>query len=184
LCELCGWHANAALTLASRLVLDAQIRGENAVWVSSRASSFFPPDTADCGIDLDALAVVRVPRARDIGKAADMLARSGAFGLVVLDLDSRSSVSLPLLARLSGLARKHQTAILFVTEKPGDRPSLGSLISLRADVRHEARYETCHEACRERRREGFRCELEVAKDKRRSHGWRHVEVRRGPAGLR
>ena len=76
------------------------------------------------------------------------------------------------LSRLLGLAQKHATAVVFLTDKPSKAPSLGSLISLRGQTR--------------RRRTGpdeFNCELQVLKDKRRSPGWIHTEVCGGPAGL-
>jgi recombination protein RecA len=71
------------------------------------------------------------------------------------------------------LAKQYDTALICVTEKGSDRPSLGSLVSLRAH------------AVRTRRREDrFRCEVRVLKDKRRGPGWKHTEVCRAPDGLR
>ncbi|HZS35753.1 MAG TPA: recombinase A [Polyangia bacterium] len=166
LCELGG---GAALTLAFRLVLDAQERGEPAAWLTGRESSFFPPDAEEGGVDLDALVVVRAPDAAAAARAADQLARSGAFGLLVLDVGAQP-IAMPLLARLLGLAQKHDIAILFLADAP-----LGSLISLRG-------------CCERRRRDGddglYDCELRVIKDKRRAPGWTFQEVCRGPAGLR
>jgi recombination protein RecA len=177
LSEISSWRAGASLSIALRLVLDAQLAGENVAWITPRSSSFFPPDAEALGVDLAALAVVRPPREEDMAVAADWLARSGAFGLIVLDLGvldlGARAISLSALVRLASLAQKHDLAIVCLTEKPADRPSLGSLVSLRGEAR--------------RRRRGageFECELEVAKDKRRSRPWRHSEVRRGAAGLR
>src|SRR5262245_10310803 len=62
--ELSGARASASLTFATALVLDAQRRGETSAWVTSQASSFFPPDVAANGVDLAALPVVRVPSAQ------------------------------------------------------------------------------------------------------------------------
>lgn len=86
LIEISGQSATAALTCALGLVLDAQRHGEPVAWVSDVGSSFYPPDAADSGVDLEALVVVRVPATLAIPRAADQLARSGAFGLLVLDL--------------------------------------------------------------------------------------------------
>ena len=164
LCELGG---AAALTLAFRLVLDAQALKEPVAWLMGTASSFYPPDAAESGVDLDALVVVRAPDAARAARAADQLARSGAFGLLVVDVGG-APIAQPLLARLLGLAQKHEAVVLFLTDAP-----LGSLISLRAT------------SARRRRDDGrFECELRVAKDKRRAPGWTFVEVCRGPAGLR
>lgn len=172
LSELCGWRASPVLSFALALVLDAQCSGENAAWITPQASSFFPPDAAENGVDLDALLVVRVKEAADAARAADIVARSGSFGLIVIDLGARARISMAILARLSGLARAHDTAIVFLTEKPREEASLGSLISLRADARFVASGP-----------HAFTCELCVAKDKRRAGTWKHTEERHGPDGL-
>ena len=189
LTELSSFGNGAPLTLASGLILEAQLTGETAAWIACGESSFYPPDFARSGIDLEALPVVRVPDAAAGARAADKLVRSGAFGLVVLDLaGSRSAgmrtpctmVPLPLQSRLLALASKHGTAIVFLTEKNLDAPSLGSLISLRAQTQ------------RRRAQEGrYACDVEVVKDKRhgslrsrselRSDSW--PEAWNGPAGL-
>ncbi len=174
LVEVSGAGATAALTLAFGLVLDAQRRGEPVAWITPGQSTFYPPDAAESGIDLNALVVVRVPDdARAVARAADRLVRSGAFGLIVLDLGAGADVPTPLQMRLAGLARKHHTALLCLTEKKNESPSLGSLVSLRVHA--------------QRRRvsdDRFVCELSVLKDKRRGPTWTHVEVCHGPAGLR
>lgn len=204
LCELCGEHAGATLTQACALVRRAQACGQRVVWIGTRGSSFFPPDLADAGIDLDALAVVRLPEraapaapaapahtergrehggrgARDLAQAADLLVRSGAFDLVVVDLAaSRARLSLAALTRLSGLARAHACAIVFLTRKPPEEPSLGSLISLRADVRRRrAREEPEHFPGLP-----IECVLEVTKDRLHPRGWSRSEPCDGPPGLR
>ena len=171
--ELCGGHASATLTSAFGLVLDAQRQGEPAAWITLQHTHFFPPDVAANGVDLDSLVVVRVKEPEQVPRAADQLARSGAFGLLVLDLGAEPHVPTPLLSRLLGLAQKHQSAVVCLSAKPPDSPSLDSLVSLRADV------------FRARRGPGvFDCVLRVAKDKRHAPGWRHVETCRGPAGVR
>src|SRR5215470_8924084 len=156
LCEIVG----AGVTPAFRLVLDAQAAREPVAWIAPRATCFYPPDAAESGVDLDALAVVRLPAAADVPRAADMLLRSGAFGLLVLDT---GSVDVPMAAqaRLLGLAQKHSAAVVFLTKGV----ALGSLISLRVDAR------------RKRRAPGsFACEISVIKDKRRAPGWTFAEV--------
>jgi recombination protein RecA len=171
LVELCGEGASAVFALAFTLVLDAQNRGEPAAWVTDINRGFYPPDAAACGVDLEALAVVRLADSEAVPRAADPLLRSGAFGLLVLDLP-RAQISAPLQSRLLGLAHQHQSAVVFLTEKPQSAPSLGSLISLRAEV---SRKVAPH---------GFSCELRASKDKHRNPGWIHLEAFRGPDGLR
>jgi recombination protein RecA len=173
LIEISGVGATATLTLAFGLVLDAQRGDEPVAWITPGQGTFYPPDAAEGGIDLDALVVIRVPGARAVARVADRLARSGAFGLIVLDLGAGADVPTPLQMRLAGLAQKHHTTLLCLTEKENESPSLGSLVSLRVHA--------------QRRRvsdDRFVCGLSVLKDKRRGPTWTHAEACRGPAGLR
>jgi len=174
LCELSTvGSAPAALTAAFGLVLDAQRAGEPTAWVTTTADTFFPPDVAASGVDLTALIVVRVPDARTAGRAADRLLRAGAFGLVVLDLGRGATLATGLQGRLVQLALKHDAVVLCLTEKSSAVPSLGSLVSLRAEAHRRRRGPGC-----------FTCGVTILKDKRRGPGWTHREVYRGPAGLR
>jgi recombination protein RecA len=175
LIEISGATASAALTVAAGLVREAQDLGEPVAWICSGAP-FYPPDLEENGIDLASLAVILAPPAprRMPGlRAAETLLRSGAFGLVLLDLGAIHALPLPAQTRLAGLAQRHDSALLCLTEKRPGEASLGSLVSLHAVA--------------ERRSLGegrFACELRVLKDKRRGPGWIATEVCRGPAGLR
>lgn len=172
LAEISGGRASSALTLAFRLAWEAQRQGEPVAWVGRRERAFFPPDAAEAGVDLDGLVAVWAPGAIAVARAADLLVRSGAFGLVVLDLGEAAALPPAALARLAGLALKHRTAMLCLTEKEPGRPSLGPLVSMRA------------EADRSRRPEGrFLCRARVVKDKRCGPGWEYEEICRGPDGL-
>ena len=176
LCELAAGPDGAALSAAGTLVLDTQLTGSPVAWVTARAATFHPPDLAAAGVDLAALVVVRAVDSRRAGRAADVLLRSGAFGLVVLELGTSATLPAPplpapLQGRLVQLATKHDAAVLCLTEKAADAPSLGSLVSLRGQAR------------RRRTAGGFVCELEILKDKRRGPGWRWRERFRGPDGL-
>jgi recombination protein RecA len=171
--EISGRHAPAALTLVFRLVLEAQRRGEPVAWIALSGSAFYPPDAAEAGIDLAALAVVWADTPHRSCRAADWLVRSGAFGLVVMDLGERACLPIPVQSRLVGLAGKHDTALVCLTEKDDSRPSIGSLVAVRAEATR-----------RERIGDRYRCEARVLKDKRRGPGWKHAEICRGPDGLR
>lgn len=251
LCELAGGKAGANLSLAASLVRDAQMRGESVAWIQTRSSSFFPADLADCGVDLAALIVVRPPRPADLGLATEWIARSGAFGLIVLDLTSLPFAPLAMQSRLLALAQKHDLGLVCLTEKSPQQASLSSLVSLRADTFLRRRSNLLADAlagslassawgdvgfdaginaginagnnagnglatdasaeharsCEQASRwstepnasstklettpvldavqllASFECELNVAKDKRRSRPWRHCEMRRGTPGL-
>ncbi|MEE2637454.1 MAG: recombinase A [Acidobacteriota bacterium] len=185
LTELSSPGGTAALTLAFSMVLDAQQAGEPVGWVTDDESIFFPPDVARGGIDLEALVVVRLSVARQIPRAAEHLARSGAFGLLVLDLGDTVHVPLPMQMRLRGLAQKHESALLFLTRKRRDAGSLGTLVSLRAEARREpvARPAPAEREVSPTGNSVFTCTAQVLKDKRGGPGWRYVEVCCGPDGL-
>lgn len=173
LVELSGSRASATLTLAMGLVYQAQKDGEPTAWVCSKDATFFPPDAARGGIDLQALPVVRVRDGHQAARAADKLARSGAFGLVVLDLKEQASVPTPLMRRLMKWAEEHQTALLCLTDRPEDAPSLSSLVSLRGVTKRRRVAE-----------DQFSCRVEIIRDKQRGPGWSFEEVCCGPPGLR
>lgn len=183
LTELSGLGDGACLTLAFSVLLDAQQQGEPVAWITLEDSCFHPLDAWASGADLEALPVVRMADTQAIVRAADRLARSGGFGLLVLDLgagDDKATalgqrpvrVSTAQQARLRSLAHHHGTAILCLTRKPESTASLGSLVSLHARTR------------RERTESGdYRVHLEAVKDKHRGPGWEHTEVFIGPDGL-
>ena len=172
LVEISGSGVMASLTLAFGLVLEAQQRGELVGWSTPSENSFYPPDAAERGVDLDSLVVVRVPDLYAVPRAGEKLLRSGAFGLVVLDIGT-VRIPIPLQARLAGLANRHHAALVCLTEKESREPSLGSLISLRVQAQRKRVSE-----------EQFACELQVLKDKRRGPTWTEKEICCGPAGLR
>ncbi|HET7005832.1 MAG TPA: recombinase A [Candidatus Binatia bacterium] len=169
--EISGAAASASLTLTFTLIRQAQARGDPVGWVTLAEHSFYPPDAAQGGIDLDALVVIRLLRADSIARAGEKLLRSGGFGLVVLDLGT-ADIPMPLQTRLTGLAHRHHTALICLTEKTQGAFSLGSLVSLRAHAE-------------KKRVEGnrFACALRVLKDKRRGPTWNYEELYTGPAGL-
>jgi len=183
LIEVSARGATATLTTAAELVLEAQRAAEPVAWIvpwsaDPRTGTFYPPDVADTGIDLAALVVVRAPTTIAAARAAERLLRSGAFGLVVLDLggvelEGPRAARLPdqVLGRLVSLAQAHDAAVVCLTDKPADTGSLGSLVSLRA------------EALRVRTKEGFEVTVRTIKDKRRGPGWSRVQKLRGPSGL-
>jgi recombination protein RecA len=182
LVELSARGATATLTVAMELVGEAQEQSEPVAWLTLSTGTFYPPDVADSGIDLAALVVVRCPDATTAARAAERFLRSGAFGLVILDLgDKAADVTLQIQGRLVTLAQSHDAAVVCLTEKSADTASLGSLVSLRAEALRQ-RPERAHAALRPPNGE-FAVEVRVLKDKRSGPGFTRSLERRGPAGL-
>jgi recombination protein RecA len=171
LVELSARGATATLSAAIELVAEAQTQGEPVAWLALHHGTFYPPDVAENGIDLAALVVVRAPDAIAAARSAERCLRSGAFGLVVLDLGSAGDLSMQVQGRLATLAQTHDAAVIALTDKTEDTASLGSLVSLRA------------EALRTRARDDLAITVRVLKDKRRGPGFTLTSQRRGPAGL-
>ena len=74
--------------------------------------------------------------------------------------------------RLAGLAERHDTAVVCLTEKRRDAPSLGARVSVRA------------EATRRVLQDGrYACTVDVFRDRRQGQPWSHDEVLAGPEGL-
>lgn len=185
--------AGARTSTAVALLRRAQREGETAAWILPAApvgGLLYPPDLHDGGIDLDALVVVHVPAsegAAGLGKAAEMLLRSGAFGLLVVELGALESTKVDrsegpskLAAtrtawqgRLLGLARQHEARVLLLTEKPSHADSLGPLVGLRVEPR------------RTRKADGSFCvEHQVLKNKSGAPVSPAAELFLGTAGLR
>jgi hypothetical protein len=170
------------------LLRRAQREGETTAWIQPAAplgGHLYPPDLHDGGIDLEALVVVHVPEAEGaagLGKAAEMLLRSGAFGFVAIDLGalegkpqsgSTAATRTAWQGRLLGLARQHEARVLILTEKPSHADSLGPLVGLRVEPR------------RTRKPDGSFCiEHEVLKNKSGAPVSPAAELFLGTAGLR
>jgi recombination protein RecA len=172
LSEVSGHATGASLSLAILWVLHTQQAHELAAWVQTRASTFYPPDAAAVGVDLAAFPVVTMADAMAAARAAETLLRAGALGLLVLDIGT-ADVSMAIQSRLSGLAQKHHTALVCLTEKKDTHDSLGSLVSFRL-----------HASKKQLSGDRFSVETTVLKDKRRGPGMHFSGVFHGPAGLR
>lgn len=167
-CEAAG----ASLTAATSLILEAQLHTEPAAWIEAGASSFYPPDVAASGVDLNGLVVVRTDSTPKAARAADHLLRSGGFGLVVMDLSHDANLAMSAQSRLSGLANAHRSTVVCLTRKKNDALSIGSLVSIRGETTAE-----------KQGFDHFAWQIHVIKDKRRGPGWFHTGVCRGPEGL-
>jgi recombination protein RecA len=139
LVELSG-RAPGKLSAVVRLIARAQAEQEPVAWVGLRdGACFYPPDFARAGVDLAALAVVRLSDSEGphaVVRAAEVLLRSGAFGLVIIDLaHGVPKGELSWQARLSGLLRRHDARAVVLTESSREQSSLGPLVSMRIEPR-------------------------------------------------
>ena len=172
LCELAADAHGAQLTLACAMLRDYQRAAEPVAWVTTTRDTFFPPDVARGGVDLAALPVVTVPDPPAAASAAERLTRSGAFGLIVLELGARLALPAAFLGRLARLARRHDTALLCLTT-PAPGATLGSLIALRGRAFRDA----APQAGR------LRCGIHVSKDRQRGPGRTLAASYHAPHGL-
>jgi recombination protein RecA len=191
-----GPVATARTSAAVGVLRDAQQAGETTAWIQPQGGTLYPPDLAACGIDLDALLVVHVPRPHAgpntpnpdrahphaLCKAAELLLRSGAFGLVVLDFTHGTPPSgrEAWQGRLLGLARQHGSHVVLLTEKSTASDSLGTLIGARVETRR------VRESSRSVRRGAgvFSLEHTLLKNKSGATMLIRQETRRGPWGMR
>jgi recombination protein RecA len=135
--ELSGKGAGK-LSVVARLIARAQQAGEVAAFIAPKGHpSFYAPDLFAMGIDLDALLMVRMSESAGTHgclRAAEILLRSGAFGLVVIELGQGvPKGELSWQSRLTGLVRHHACRLLLITSTAAEAPSLGPLVSLRTE---------------------------------------------------
>ncbi len=132
LTEISTGKSGGSLSALAPVLLEAQKKGHLAGWVEAGPTIFYPPDLSFLGVDTSAI-VVAMLRPEDALLATDWLCRSGAFGLVIVD-NPPALVSEAALGRLAKLAEIHDVALLFLTRKAAETPSLGSLVSLRIAI--------------------------------------------------
>lgn len=185
LVEVVGGARSMRLAWLAQVTAQVQAAGDVAVWLQTTESTPFPPDLLAAGVALDRLPMLRLSDLAAQLRAADVLLRSGAFGLCAIDATAASQRALDssrhldnALGRLLGLCQKHACALVFLTPEPPDTPqqqeSSGflqtSLVSLRLTVSRD----------RDTLR---RLRLDVKKDKRRGPETLRAELRGGPDGL-
>lgn len=130
LTEIQGARGSGRTTLVRHLVLTA-VAARRWVAVIDGSRTLAPREWAQAG-DSGRLWVIRPPGADRSAWCADILLRSGAFSLVVLD--SPPSLSRQVAVRLTRLAKEHDVALVVV----GDSPIIGSAVRLKVRRRPEA----------------------------------------------
>jgi hypothetical protein len=135
LVELCG---EAQTSTAVAILAHAQREGETAAWIQPTGGELYPPDLVAAGVDVEALVVIHVPPngtgamsgAAGQCRAAELLLRSGGFGLIVIDFcRTEPTGSAAWQGRLLGLARQHEVRVLLLRRDA--RESLGPLVGMR-----------------------------------------------------
>jgi hypothetical protein len=123
LTEVQGARGSGRTTLIRHLVMTA-VAARRWVAVIDGSRTLAPREWAEAG-DSGRLWVIRPPGADRSAWCADILLRSGAFSLVVLD--SPPSLSRQVAVRLTRLAKEHDVALVVV----GDTPVVGSAVRLK-----------------------------------------------------
>jgi len=150
LIEISGEHASARTTAAVSCVVEAQAQAELVAWVQPKDGALFPPDLDVAGVDLDSFVVIHVPHRAGpfaLVRATEWLARSGAFGLMVIDLTDAlpPGSSINWQGRLRARLRQYDGRIVLLTSNAHEDPSSGPLVGLRVEARrgplHADRFE-------------------------------------------
>src|ERR1700722_4670517 len=108
-----GSPGSGRSAVAARLLATATAGGGLGAIVESPAGpegSFFPPALAAAGVDLERLLVVRAEHPAQIARAADILMRAAAFGVVVIPAVALRATVWTRLASLT-----HRANALLVT---------------------------------------------------------------------
>lgn len=125
--------ASGKLTLLRQVVDAAVRRGEWVAYIDA-SRTLAPRDWAHLGHE-EGVWIVRPPQPARAAWCADMLLRSAAFSLVVLD--SAPPVTRAIAVRLMGLARESNAAFVTVGAGVGSATKLGGAVRLRVNRRRQ-----------------------------------------------
>jgi recombination protein RecA len=168
--RLAHFRGIGTTTLATVLTARMQARRLPVIWISATADTVYPPDLAADGVDLDSLLFVFAADPVQAARAAEHLLRSGAFALLVIDLEDGADIPDAVQGRLLRLARAHEAGVLCISH--GEEPLRGSMISLRGRVSRVP-----HTGNR------YRVRVHISRDKQRGPGVRSGEDCYAPAGM-
>jgi recombination protein RecA len=122
-----GPPGSGRAALLGRLLATATAGGLGAAIETAAAGRLYPPALAAAGVRLDRLLLVAAETPAEIARAADILLRSGAFGVVAIPHAAQSAAGWTRLASLA-----HRTnALLVVTADARASNELGFFASLR-----------------------------------------------------
>jgi hypothetical protein len=170
LAEISEETACGAVSFVTEIILEAQSRKEPVAWVAGVMSTWYPPDLASRGVDLGAVAVIRAGGEDESLTAAEWLVRSGALGLVIVDVEGEWKATDAALGRIQKLAERSRCAVVFLTRKRSQEPSLGSRISLRGCISRSGS-------------EPFHIVINTVKNKKSNSSSRQGRQYHGPSGM-
>ena len=133
LTEIVGARGSGATTLVRQIVASALAAGRWVAYVDG-ARMLAPRDWAVLG-GTRRLWIVRPPNVERSAWCADVLLRSGAFGLVVVDRGP--PLARPVAVRLSHLARDRNAALVVVSDESAGA-IVGSAVRLRVSATRRA----------------------------------------------
>lgn len=119
-------------TSVGRCIVETALAGQLDVAVVDAQRTLAALDWAHLG-EHDGFRVVRPPRPEQAAWCTDLLLRSGAFGLVVLD--GGPTLDRTTAARLAGLARQHDAALLVLADDGAAPPSAAVRLVVRREPR-------------------------------------------------
>jgi hypothetical protein len=122
-----GAPGSGRTALLGRLLAAATAGGIGAAIESSAAGRLYPPALAAAGVRLERLLLVAAETPASIARAADILLRSGAFGLVAIP---HAALNAAGWTRLASLAHR-ANALVVVTVEARASNELGYFASLR-----------------------------------------------------
>jgi recombination protein RecA len=170
LAEISEETACGAVSFVTEIMLEAQGRNEPVAWVAGVSTTWYPPDLAERGVDLGAVALIRAGGEDESLTATEWLVRSGAPGLVIVDAEGAWKATDASLGRIQKLAERSRCAVVFLTRKCAHEPSLGSRISLRGCITRSGS-------------EPFHIAINIVKDKRSNVSSRQIRQYHGPSGM-
>jgi recombination protein RecA len=116
LVEVAGPWSSGKTALVLGAVARVTGRRQLCAYIDGRGE-LYPPSAAALGVDLERLLVVRPPP-RDVARAAEIVARSGAFPLVVIDLPDDQRIEDGTAGRLRAASAAGPTLVALAT-RPG-----------------------------------------------------------------
>jgi recombination protein RecA len=134
LATLEGPAGSGRSALAARLLAAATAGGLGALIESPAGleGAFYPPALAAAGVDLNRLLVVPAAGAAGVARAADILLRSAAFGVVVIPMVSLAAT---VWTRLASLTHRANALLIALGGEASDE--LRYFASLRVRLRSE-----------------------------------------------